>query len=112
MYKVAFAPSAVGSASVPEHATTDEKLKQLVRGALADKGFEERPGTRHIWRKRGARVEVYRDKNSELILRVGAFGSKRDVRVSERTEQELLVILKGKSGMELTPTTPPKATIH
>jgi len=46
-----------------------------------------------------------------LILRVGAFGSKRDVRVSERTEQELLEILKEQSGLELTPTTPPKATI-
>lgn len=61
MYKVAFAPSAVGGASVPEQASADEKLKQLVRGALAGKGFEEHPGTPHIWRKRGATVEVYRD---------------------------------------------------
>jgi hypothetical protein len=111
MYKVSFAPSAVGGASVSEQASADEKLKQLVRCALAGKGFEEHPGTPHIWRKRGATVEVYRDKNGELILRVGAFGSKRDVRVSERTERELLELLKEQSGLELTPTTPPNATI-
>jgi hypothetical protein len=106
MHKVMFTqPATVGS-------TDDERLKQLVRTALAGKGFQEKPGIPHIWRKRGTTVEVYHDHNGVLILRVGAFGSKRDVRVSERTEQELLAVLKEQSGLEMTPTTPPKATIE
>lgn len=112
MHKVAFGKPAVLGATTTSQPTADEKLKQLIRDALAGKGFEEKPGTPHIWRKRGARVEVYRDKNGELILEVGAFGSKRDVRVSERTEQELVAILKEQPGLELTPMTPPKPPIN
>jgi hypothetical protein len=109
MHRVTFAPPAItGTAS---QSNDDEKLKQLVRDALAGKDFEEKPGTPHIWRKRGATVQVYRDDKGDLILRVGAFGGKRDVRVSDRAEQELLAILKKHVGLELTSVIPPPPTL-
>lgn len=99
MHKVMFVrPTVVGDA-----ATEEEKLKQLVRDALAGKGFHEMSGKPHIWRKRGTTVQVYRDDAGELILKVRAFGSKRDVRVSEQTEEELLAILRAQSELSLSP---------
>jgi len=90
----------------------DEKLRELVRDALAGKGFEEQPGTPYIWRKGGTTVQVYRDKEGELVLKVRAFGSKRDVRVSHRTEQELLGILKRHAELEITSITPPEQPVN
>jgi hypothetical protein len=106
MYKVSLVPAATDGESA------DEQLKRVVRGALAGEGFQEKPGTPHIWRKRGTTVEVYRDHNSDLILRVGAFGSQRDVRVSQRTEQQLLDDVKQYRDLELTPQPAPKATVE
>ena len=82
---------------------------QIVRDALASKDFIEQPGTPYIWRKRGTTVQVYRGAGGDLILKVRAFGSKRDVRFSARTEQELLAILKRHTELESTPVTTPKA---
>jgi hypothetical protein len=112
MHKVSFVPPATVGTTASVRQADEERLKQLVRSALVGKGFHEHPGTPHLWQKRGAWVEVYRDKDGELILKVRAFGSKHDVRVSERTEQELLAILKQQAELELTPVTPPKPPIN
>jgi len=102
MHKVVFPESAPHDATAEE-----ERLTQLVREALAGKGFDEMAGRPHIWRKRGVTVQVYRDNNGELILKVRAFGSKRDIRVSERTEQELLAILKQHAELSISPIAAP-----
>lgn len=110
MHKVTFVPAASAGVTESDRPSAEEKLKRLVREALVGKGFQEKPGVPFIWRRRGARVEVYRDQNGELILGVGAFGSKRDVRVSEQTEQELLAVLRGQPDWEVTPTALPRGT--
>lgn len=112
LHRVGFAPPAPFGTTASTQQADEEILKQLVRAALAGKGFNEHPGTPHLWQKRGAWVEVYRDKVGVLVLKVRALGSKHDVRVSERTEQELLAILKKQSGLELTPMIPPKPPIN
>ena len=100
IHKVSFRQPAVVGA---DEAHRDDALKQLVRNELVARGFEEKPGTPHIWRRRGVSVQVYRDQESQLMLRVRAFGSKRDVRLAQETEEELLAALKERSGIELIP---------
>ncbi len=111
-YRVAFDRPAVVGAVTAGQLDAEDRLKQLVRETLAGKGFKEKPGSRHVWRKRGAWVAVYWDKRGDLILEVGAFGSRRDVRVSRQTEQELVAILKERLGLELSPVTPSQASTH
>jgi hypothetical protein len=106
-HKVMFVTPARVDTAARSRQTDEEKLTQLIREVLVGKGFNEHPGTPHLWQKRGAWVEVYRDNEREFILKVRAFGSKHDVRVSERTEQELVAFLKQQPGMELTPMPPP-----
>jgi hypothetical protein len=106
IYKIAFTISTTPGTTALLQQTGDEKVKDILRHALASKGFNEYPGTPYLWQKRGVWVEVYRDQNGELILKVRAFGSKNDVRVSEQIEQELLRLLKQQPGVELTPMTP------
>jgi hypothetical protein len=112
MYKVSFGPPGHIGAMPSVRQSDEERLKQIVRSALAGKGFSEHPGRPHLWNKRGAWVEVYRDQDGQLILKVRAFGSKHDVRVSERTEQELLSLLKQHAEVEVRPVPPPKPPIN
>lgn len=112
MYKVRIVHASTVGATAPTQQIDEDRLKQLIRQALAGRGFREHPGTAHLWQKRGAWVEVSRDETGELILKVRAFGSKRDVRVSERTEQELVAMLKEQPGLELTPMTPSKPPLN
>ena len=112
MHKVTFVQPAFVGAPAPVQPTAEDYLKQLIRDALKGKGFEEKPGKPYIWRKQGTTVQVYQTETGELILRVGAFGSRKDVRVSERTEQELLAILKERGELELVPISPPKPSVN
>jgi hypothetical protein len=60
MHKVGFAPPATVGTTASTQQADEERIKQLVRAALAGKGFNEHPGTPHLWQKRGAWVEVSR----------------------------------------------------
>lgn len=112
MHKVVLAHPALIEAPVSVQQFDEERLKRLVNSALSGKGFVEHPGKPHLWQKNGAWIEVYSHLNGDLILKVRAFGSKRDVRVSERTEQELLIYLKQQSDLQLAPVTLPKPPIE
>jgi len=93
--------------AIPDDAAAaEERLVQLVRDALTGKGFEEMAGSPHIWRKRGVTVQTYLDNSGELVLKVRAFGSKRDVRASERAEQELLAALKEHARLSISVISP------
>jgi hypothetical protein len=71
-----------------------EKLTELVREGLAGMGFDEMPGVPYVWRKRGVTVEVYRNEDREWMVKVRAFGTKQDVRASEKTERDLIAFLQ------------------
>lgn len=105
MHKVTFSQAAPRGSP-----TEEERLTQLVQESLTGKGFDEMAGTPHIWRKRGATVQVYRDNGGDVILKIRAFGSRRDVRVSERTEQELLAILNQHAELSISLISPPSPT--
>jgi hypothetical protein len=108
------------SLHLPEshHSTTlvkvedEETLRCLIRSALNPKGFEEQPGKPGRWYKRGVWVELFRDPQDELILKVYAFGGKSEVRRSEQTERELVALLRQQPGVKLIPTTPTKLPAH
>lgn len=112
MYRLSFQqPDSHDSATVvkTEH---EEKLRQVIRDTLNPRGFEEQAGRPGRWYKKGAWVELLRDEQGQLILKAYAFGGKREVRLSEQTEQELLAVLRQQPGLEITPTTPPRPPVN
>jgi hypothetical protein len=108
MHKLSFQQPGSHDSATLVRAEDEEKLKQIIRDTLNAKGFEEKPGRPGLWYKKGAWVELLRDEQGQLILKAHAFGGKREVRLSEQTEKELLIVLRQQPGLEITPTTPPK----
>lgn len=109
MYRLSFRQPDLRDSATLVKAEDEEKLRQIIRQTLNPKGFEEQAGKLGRWYKKGAWVELLRDEQSQLILKVHAFGGKREVRLSERTENELLAVLRQQPGLEITPTVPPKS---
>jgi hypothetical protein len=112
MYKLSFQQPDSRDSTTLVKAEDEEKLRRLIRATLNPKGFEEQPGKPGRWYKKGAWVELLRDDQGELILKAHAFGGKSEVRLSERTEKELLAVLRQQLGLQITPTTPPKPPVN
>jgi hypothetical protein len=87
----------------------EEKLRQVIRETLNSKGFEERPSRPGRWHKNGVWIELMRNAQGELVLKVWAFGGKRERRLCEGLERELLVVLRQQPGLEITPAAPTPA---
>jgi hypothetical protein len=108
VHKVYFEPRATSGGHALAKEDAERRLEQLVREQLAGKGFDELPGKPYIWTRRGAWIEVSRDKEGQLVLQVSAVGSNRDVQVAKRMEAQLITFLKQQSGVNLQYFVPPQ----
>ena len=80
------------------------ELRHLLEQWLSEQGFTEFTGKRTIWQKRGTSVYVWQDLKDQLRIQFSAFGSKRDLRLSEETEAALVAYLEEQPGLKLIPT--------
>ena len=83
-------------------------LERLVGQWLSEKGFQEFKGKRTIWQKKGASVYVWHEAENEVLIELFAIGSKRDLRLSEQTETELLAYLEKQANLKVIPAPPAK----
>jgi len=105
-YRLTFQPQPVNNSTIKVEANDVEKLQDLLGRWLSDRGFQEFRGKRTIWQKKGASVYVWEEVEGQVLIEFSAFGSKRDLRLSEETEIELLSYLEERRGLKVTRATP------
>ena len=115
-YSVAVVPTLeVFSASIPAEArvrvlTPDVFVASCLATTLQAHGFAElRPG---YWTRRGADVQWQVSRPGEVTLCISAFGSKREVRESERAELELVRALLLQTDIAVRPVEPARETVQ
>lgn len=82
-------------------------LRQQVKDWLTNRGFIEAQSKGVVyWYKRGSHVSVSDDPDGAIRLTFSAFGSHRDVRLSEETEQSLTSYLAGLPDVKIAPGPP------
>lgn len=87
----------------------EEKLKLVIEDTLESKGFEtqpEQPGKLSRWYKDGVWIEPMRNEQGELVLKVWTSGGRRERRLCEVIERELLTMLRQQPGLDITHATP------
>lgn len=110
MYKLSFQKPEAGDSATRVKLEDEERLRRVIRDTLSPKGFEEQPGKPGRWYKKGAWVELFRDDHGQLMLKTHAFGGNREVLLSQQSETEVLAVLRQQPNLQISPTTPAKAT--
>jgi len=109
-YRLAHQTQATQNSAVAVETKDAEALRRVLGQWLSSNGFQEFKGKRTVWNKRGARVYVSQESETELVIEFFAMGYTSDLRLSEETERELLTYLEKQPGLKITPTTPPRPT--
>jgi len=97
-------PSQSGSAGSAAAVRSQDKqgVLKLIGDTLSQQGFEkESNGAVGRWYKKGAWVEIL-PAESGFVLKTHAFGGKRQLRLSEDIERELLRVSRREPGVTIT----------
>lgn len=108
-YRLTFLNDSTQNSTIKVETDDGETVRRIVERWLSGGGFQEFKynETRAVWRKGGARVYVTRETKGEVMIEVSAMGYKRDLRLSEQTERELLAYLEKQTALKIILTTPP-----
>lgn len=111
-YRLALQTQPAQNSAVTVETKDVDALRSVLGQWLSSNGFQEFKSKRTVWNKRGARVYVSQESDSELVIEFFAMGYTSDLRLSEETERELLTYLEKQPGLKITPTTPPKPPVN
>jgi hypothetical protein len=80
-------------------------IRTRVETWLSARGYHESPGKQAVyWNKRASHVIIYPQAGGEIKVAFSAFGNRRDLRLSEETERDLLAYLQTLPGVQVAPT--------
>jgi hypothetical protein len=107
VYKVGVKAGAPQGSEYDVNAKASLELRRQLERWLTANGFiEARSKQAVFWYKNGSRVILYTEPEGRIKVEFGAFGNNRDVRLSERTERDLMTYLKSLSGVQTIPCGP------
>ena len=109
-YHLALQTQPMQNSAVTVETKDVEALRRVLGQWLSSNGFQEFKGKRTVWNKRGARVYISQESESGLVIEFFSMGYTSDLRLSEKTERELLAYLEKQPGLKVIPTTPPRPT--
>lgn len=108
-YRLTFQDSPLDGTTFMVQIKDTDVLHGLVAQWCSSNGFRKFDGKRTVWIKKGARIYVAQETQGGVLIEFFGMGYRRDLRLSQDIEMELVTYLRKQPGLKIEPLPRPKA---